>query len=109
FFDHERYRDSPAEVERDKWAEWEECVQRLKTKFGDQVQIVGLDACGTKIDKGKISYIISFHAIVRGAGAYRSGKDMVRAGVIPEGFDMTVYKEENSRQLFRMVGMSKAG
>ena len=38
-----------------------------------------------------------------GVGAYRCGKDMVRAGIVPEGFDMSVYKEEG------MAGMSKAG
>jgi hypothetical protein len=34
---------------------------------------------------------------------------MVRAGIVPDGFDMSVYKEEGARQLFRGPGMSKDG
>ncbi len=105
FFDWETYRDSPEALARDKWAEWEICIQKLKAQFGENVKIVGLDACGKKGDR----YIISFHAFVHGVGAYRCGKDMLRAGIVPQGFDTSVYKEEDSRQLFRMAGMSKAG
>lgn len=105
FFDWEEYRDSEEEMVNDKWHVWEKCIARIRKKFGENVNIIGLDACGKK----DTSYIISFHVFVRGAGAYKCGKDMIRANIIPEGFDQSIYKEEGSRQLFRMVGMSKAG
>ncbi len=105
FFDWEEYRDCEESVARDKWRVWEKCISRIKEKFGENVNIIGLDACGKK----GVSHIISFHAFVRGAGAYKCGKDMMRAGIVPEGFDQSVYKELGSRQLFRMAGMSKAG
>ncbi len=105
FFDWEEYRDCEELVTRDKWRVWEKCIARIKEKFGDNCNIVGLDACGKK----GVSHIISFHAFVRGAGAYKCGKDMMRAGIVPDGFDQSVYKGPGSRQLFRMAGMSKAG
>src|SRR4051794_35171473 len=69
FFDWEKYRNSPEELARDKWVEWEACIAKLKAQFGNNVNIIGLDACGKKGDR----YIISFHVFVRGVGAYRCG------------------------------------
>lgn len=72
-----------------------------QTNTNKNIKIHCLDASGEcKSEKGNY-YKNSFHFIITGAGYYKEGLKVPYNPKFKDLFDLSVYKKENSRQLFR--------
>ena len=90
-------------------AAFDKALKTLRELWGFDVVIHALTSTGHKISEGYTGPFVSFRFIVRGAGKFRCGADMIRAGKVPAMFDQSIYKKEGRRQLLRVWGASKEG
>ena len=90
-------------------AAYDKATKALRELWGFDVVIHTLTSTGHKISEGYTGPFVSFRFIIRGAGKFRCGADMVRAGKVPAMFDQSIYKKEGRRQLLRVWGASKEG
>ena len=90
-------------------AAYDKAMKALRELWGFDAVIHTLTSTGHKISEGYTGPFVSFRFIIRGAGKFRCGADMVRAGKVPAMFDQSIYKKEGRRQLLRVWGASKEG
>lgn len=51
YCDYESYWETKEEMEKNKWAEYEACLEKYKAVFSKDVLIQGCESCGFKADK----------------------------------------------------------
>lgn len=88
---------------------YEKAIEKLRELWGFDVVIHSLTSTGRKVSDTYTGPFVSWRFIVRGAGKFRCGDDMKRAGKVPEMFDGSIYKKEGRSQLLRVWGASKEG
>lgn len=103
FYDYETIHENPQDTHFNIRSRELKMAYSLVEKQYPGGKILCLDASGMSGDK----YKVSFHFIIRGCGYYACGSDIPR--IQANGFDQSVYKGINSRQLFRLPYCSKDG
>lgn len=111
YADFEKEFKTMEEMHANRDAELKRCIAELVELNGPLKNIVVLDSCGKKGD----NFILSWHFIPVGLGAYASPADVKRAGIIPfrkdepKVWDQGVFPEFGSQRLMRTFGASKQG
>ena len=106
-WDKDKDYDTEEEMQRNKWSDFEDFLTQIRAVIGNDARLDACEACGYKVKKRK--WRNSFHITANGAGAFRCGADMIRVGLIPDGFDKQPYGEVGSRRSMRMPGQSALG
>ena len=76
--------------------------ESLMEVWGPKAVFCILHSTGIKKSKKYTGPFVSIRVIVRNAGKYRCGADLIRAGKVPKIFDQSIYMEEGKRQLLRV-------
>ena len=116
FYDFDRKFDGTDEdFQKARKDAYKYCMATLHSIWEEDARVIMLDSSGTKKYKNQggetiESKAISFHAVVKGRGAWPTGKSLLDAGKVPpkdQGWDHQIYC--TGQHSMRMWGGSKAG